>query len=121
LTVSLILAIVAGLAVTVYSSQVELSRENEARTNLAVVHMAQKVYRVNHANFWPASGTETVIANINSNLNIELGTEYYGTVSLVGGAAGYNCTFTRTGGTKWFKYDYVHATNALTKTEGGSF
>ena len=117
-----ILGVLAGLAVPNYFRTVEQARSNEARANLNVVYTGEKIYLLNNNMFWPAGGgTDNVIADINTNLNIDLSTQYY-TLSITSSAGtGAAATFTATAsrgnaGAKQFSIDQTGA-----MTESGSY
>ncbi|HTL69856.1 MAG TPA: prepilin-type N-terminal cleavage/methylation domain-containing protein [Candidatus Eisenbacteria bacterium] len=117
-----ILGVVAGLAVPNYFRTLEVSRSNEARANLNVIHMGQKIYKLNNNRYWPGGGgTDTTLSNINSNLNIDITTTFY-TLSVTSGAgtgaaATYSATASRGNtGAKTFTI-----TQAGTITESGSY
>ena len=91
--VIVILAIVAGMAIPAYNGTVERSRENEAVTNLNIIHMGEKIANINNGAFW-GPGAPTVL-QINTNLNVDISTQYYDITAL--GVAGtvYTATATR--------------------------
>jgi type II secretory pathway pseudopilin PulG len=117
-----ILGVVAGLAVPNYFRTLEVSRSNEARANLNIIHMGQKIYLLNNNRYWPSGGgTDTSVANMNTNLNIDIASDFY-TLSVTSGAgtgaaATYSATASRgNAGNKTFVI-----TQAGTITESGSY
>ena len=101
MTVLVILSVVAGLAVPGYFRTVEQSRSNEARTNLNIILMGQKIYRINNATYWSggnlALDAQANLDTINNTLNIDLSSaRFYTALSFTGvSAAGYTATLTR--------------------------
>ena len=79
LITTVILGIVAGLAMPVYGTMMESNRANEAKTSLYVVLMAEKIYKLNSASqvYWGPGGTTA--ASINAALNVELMPQNYDT------------------------------------------
>lgn len=100
LIVLLILGIVAGLAVPSFTRAMEGSRMNEAKVNLGILHMAQKIYRINNGTYWNG-GTVNISSPTNA-LNTALGTEisamYYPSVTVTGNATTYSATNARATG-----------------------
>jgi prepilin-type N-terminal cleavage/methylation domain-containing protein len=121
-----ILAVLAGLAVPGYFRTVEQSRANEALTTLNIIHMGQKIYRLNNATFWNG-GANATTANIMNNLNVDISPIYYTDIDFSGvGANGYTCTITRNNvqggaGTRFYQYVWNDTTKALTQNQGGAF
>lgn len=124
-----ILAILTGLAIPNFRTTIEQGRLNEARANLNLIHMAQKIYRLNNGVFCCATSM-TSMTTVNTNLSLELSSTYYTSVSVTRdsgtGAASYTARLTRNtteggGGSKYAEYQYTYAGDALSKTEGGNF
>ena len=119
-----ILAVMAGLAVPAYFQTVEQARSNEAKTNLNIIHMGEKLYYLNNNTYWgPGS---TTIAAANTALNTDMSATYYTTISVTGAAGSYTAKFTRNAvaggaGSKWFQYDYATNAAAPTAAEGGNY
>ena len=120
-----IIAILAALALPAYFRTVEQSRSNEAITNLNIVHMGEKIYRLNN-NAFIIGGS---VAALNTALNTDMSSTFY-TGSVVAGATGiansYVATFTRNnvsggGGTKTFTYTFTNGDVAPVLTEGGAY
>lgn len=77
LVVSAVMAIIVGMAVPIHSRMREAARSEEARSNLAIISLAQKVYRMSDANgdFWcPGNlGSGPAVRNtINMSLNTDM-------------------------------------------------
>ncbi len=127
LVATTIIAVLAGLAVPSYFRTVEVGRSNEARTNLSVIHMGQKVYRLNNPTYWNPGATSVAAAN--TALNIDMTNQNYVLNSVVGNAAGYTAIMQRNNlnggaGTKTFTAVYPDALNPTgppTITEGGAY
>ena len=114
-----IIAVISGLAVPAYVKTVEQTRGNEALTNLNIIHMGEKIYRLNHGTFWGTGATD--IATINTNLSTDMSAVYYTTVSVTGAANNYTAIFTRAGGTKTFQFAFTNGNAAPALTEGGAY
>lgn len=101
LTAIVILTILAGLAVPNYFRTMEQARSNEARVNLQIILMGEKVYLLNNNTFWPPGGpANATLSDINANLNIDIATPQYYTLAvsattLTGTAATFLATATR--------------------------
>jgi prepilin-type N-terminal cleavage/methylation domain-containing protein len=72
--VIVIIGISAALALPGYSTLKEKSLDREARTNLALIQAAEKIYRLEAGAYYPAAGSVTSITNINTNLKLSLPT-----------------------------------------------
>ena len=85
IVVMVVIGILSGIAVPLYTNMTENSRNNEATTALAVIYMGEKVYASgNGGNFWPnPAGTETSISLINTNLNVDIAPLSFFSLSLV--------------------------------------
>ena len=117
-----ILGVVAGLAIPNYFRTLEVSRSNEARANLNVIHMGQKIFLLNNNRYWPAGGgTDGTLSNINSNLNIDVNQTYY-TLSVTSGAGtGAGATYTATASRGNTGNKVFTITQTGTITESGSY
>ena len=115
LVVVAILSILATLAIPSYQKTMEEARSNEARVNLSVVHMGQKIYYLNNnSSYWDPGGNTTVGA-VNTALNVDTTAQYYGisngnlVIDADNGASPkrYHATFKREGdNTKWYGLSY---------------
>jgi Tfp pilus assembly protein PilE len=119
--VIIIVGIMAGMAVPAYRNTVEQGRGNEAKVNLNIIHMGEKVYFLNNGSFWGPGGTNITAAN--TALSTDMSANYYQTINVSGGGtASYSARLTRSGGgTKWFQYDYTNGNAAPAPTEGGTY
>ncbi len=123
-----IISVMAGLAIPGYFKTVEVGRSNEARTNLSVIHMGQKVYFLNNGNtYWNPGGT--TVAAANTALNVDMTSQNYALTNVTGNALGYTAAFTRNNnnggaGTKTFTATYPDAGNPTGPpaiAEGGNY
>jgi type II secretory pathway pseudopilin PulG len=126
LIAGVIMAVLAGLAVPAYFRTMEQSRSNEALSNLAVIHMGQKIYRINNGTFWNG-GNGLAVGVINTALNIDISAVYYTTIDITAVAGtSYTAKLTRNNvsggaGTKWYQYFFTNGSAAPVQTEGGAF
>lgn len=102
-----ILGVLAGMALPMYTKTVEESRANEARVNLQTIHYGEKIYKLNNNAFWPVRGaTKTTGSNlteINTTLNIDLAVPQFYDISITTDNTGnYTATATRKGDTRTF-------------------
>lgn len=113
-----IMAVLAGLAVPGYFRTVEQSRANEAITTLNIIHMGQKIYRINNSTFWNG-GLNATAGSVNTNLNVDIAPRYYTDIDFSGvDANGYTCTVTRNNveggaGSRWYRYTWNNTTATL--------
>lgn len=122
-----IMSVLAGLAIPGYFRTVEQSRANEAKTTLNIIHMGEKIYKLNNGTFWNG-GPTAATADIMNNLNVDISPVYYTDIAFSGvSATGYTCRVTRNtveggAGSKWYQYRWNDTTKAFTgPPEGGSF
>lgn len=119
-----ILVVLAGLAMPSYSNSVEQSRANEGRTVINVIHMGEKIFRMNNAAFWDGGANATMV-NINNNLNVDIAPVYYDDIDFSAvNANGYTVRVTRnavqgTAGSRCFQYVWNDVTDTLTQGGGG--
>jgi type IV pilus assembly protein PilE len=104
--VVVIMAVMAGVAGPAYFQTVERSRSNEALATLNIIHMGQKIYRLNNPTFWNG-GANAAPAAINANLGVDISPTFYTDIDFAGvGANGYTCRATRNnvqgGNPAWF-------------------
>ena len=100
LIVIVILGVVTGVAIPSYMNQMEQSRANEAKIDLNTIYMAEKVFMLKNGVYWPPSGTNSNISQINQALGIELETQpqrrfYTISVSRLAGSAAFRARATR--------------------------
>ena len=106
LLVLVVLGVLAGIAVPMYQGTVEEARSAEAKANLQTIYMAQKVFNIDHGEYYPAGGGAKQTTNasdlkdINDNLKVDLSPNYYNLVidstGKSGKAENYTATATRT-------------------------
>ena len=121
-----ILGILAAIAIPAYFRTVEQSRSNEAITNLNIIHMAEKISRLNASpqTFWGPGAT--TIAAINTALNTDIGATFYDTVSVsITGTTQYTARLTRNAvsggnGTDYYQYAFTDGNAAPTCTKTGA-
>ena len=116
---TVILAVVAALAIPAYTATVEQSRINEALTTINIIHMGEKIYKLNNSTFWNG-GANATIANIDNNLNVDISPTFYDDIDYSAvSATGYTVKVSRNatsgGNTAWF-YQYVWDDTAKTLT-----
>ncbi len=81
LIVLIIVAIIAGLAVPSFMRMMEETRSNEARVNLGIIDMGQRIFRANNNGaYW--SGNNLTAAAVNAGLNTDLTTNLYPTITI---------------------------------------
>ena len=121
----LILGVLAGLALPTFFSAVERSRSNEALTNLNIIHMGEKIYRLSN----PAFVAGANVTALNTALTVDMASSFYDCAAVIGGVAPndtYTATCTRNftsggAGSKWFRYSYTNAAAAPVLTQGGNY
>ncbi len=87
LTIIVIIGVLATLALPNYVRNREQVLDREAEANLRLIAAAEKIYRMDASPnyYYPFSGSETVIANINTNLKLLLNERNWN-YEIVGGA-----------------------------------
>lgn len=105
LIVVVIIGILASLGLPNFIKTREYALEQEAVSNLQLIRQAERIYRMEMGNYYPANGREDNITNINNALKLSLNEnnwDYYidgGTNSFTAyadriGSGGYlNCTY----------------------------
>ncbi|MBU0547290.1 MAG: type II secretion system GspH family protein [Candidatus Omnitrophica bacterium] len=74
LIVVVIIGILAALALPGFGTSKERVLDREAKANLALIQAAEKIYRMESSFYYPSSGSTSVIADINTNLRVNLPT-----------------------------------------------
>jgi len=74
LVVIIIIAILAALAMPGFGTAKERTLDKEAKANLALIQAAEKIYRMEAGVYYPTSGSESNVTNINTNLRVSLPT-----------------------------------------------
>ncbi len=105
-----IIGILMALAVPNFTRSMNTARENEARVNLNIIHMAQKIYRLNNNAYWNGGANRTV-TQVNTALGTDISAQYYTTYSIVGAASTYTASTTALG-----KTFTISETGAITQT-----
>ena len=125
----IIMGIIAGLAIPSYFSTMEQARTNEAKNNLNIIHMGQKLYFLANGGYWDPGGA-TTIGNTNTALNVDMTSTYYDTISITGAncATPSTCTTYTTrltrnliqggDGTAWWQNVYNNGAAAPAQTNG---
>jgi len=115
--VLVMLAVLAGLAIPAYTTTIEQSRKNEVTTTLSIIHMGEKIYRLNNATYWDGGTRDLTNAGdltaVNDALNIDIAPTFYTSLVFSGvGAGGYTARISRNatqgGNTSWW-YQYAYA------------
>lgn len=115
-----VVAVLAGLALPNYFRTVEQARSNEAISNLNTVYMGQRIYRLNAGRFWPnPDGANSTLADINNNLNLELTTRFYNTITVTSTGAGTAFTAVAARGNPGAKTFTINQNGTI--TEAGSY
>ena len=122
LVVIVILGVLAGIAIPTYRNTMEQSRRNEACSNLNVIYMGQKIYRINNGTFWNP-GNNPGHGNINNTLSVDITTSYYDITNITGAANTFSATARRNltsggDGATQCVFSYDNGTGVLTKTAG---
>ncbi len=99
-----IILILVGIAVPNYSKAKERALGKEAIASLKLIQAAEKIYRMEHQTYYPNSGIESNVTNINNNLKLFL-TETNWDYNITGGSntstayayrQGLSCLYTLT-------------------------
>jgi type IV pilus assembly protein PilE len=117
----ILMAVVAGLAIPSYRQTVERARANEATTNLNIILMGEKLYKIDNSTYLgglscTSTGNPTPCAAINTALNTDITAEFYNVVIGGASAAAFTATASRTGGTKTYT---INQTGTI--TSAGTF
>ena len=116
--VLVVLVVIAGLAIPNYRRTVEQARASEAETNLRIILMGEKLYRLNNSKFWGPSGAcaGAVCTDINNALNVDVTSNFYQLQVTTATAAALVAQAARIGGTKVYSIN-----ESGTLTPSGSF
>ena len=111
------IGVIAALAIPSYRRTVERARSNEAVTNLNIISMGEKIYKIDNSTYWADGVTCSGVAcaTINSKLNVDVTSQFY-SLQVTGGGVAYTARADRIGGTKWYTVDQTGA-----QVSGGSF
>ena len=104
---TVILAVLAGLAVPSYFNTIETSRINEGITTLNIIHMGEKIYKLNNGTFWDG-GSNATIAAVDAALGVDINPSFYNDIDFSAvSATGYTARVTRNatngGNTAWYR------------------
>jgi len=99
LTVIIVVGILASLALPTFNKAKESAFDKEAKANLKLIQAAEKVYRMEYSTYYPSSGSEGNIDNINAYLKLLIPTTNW-TYSVTGGTNSFSSRATRQGGTR---------------------
>jgi len=72
IVVIIIIGVFATISITHYGSTKETVLDKEAISNLKLIREAERVFKIETTNYYPSSGTESDIGNINANLGLML-------------------------------------------------
>lgn len=87
LVATVIIGVMAGLAVPIYQTNTQKSKDDEAKVNLFTIYTAERIYKANNGTYW-AAGSPSV-AQINLALNVNLAApKYYPNFKITAGATG---------------------------------
>ncbi|MDD5255182.1 MAG: prepilin-type N-terminal cleavage/methylation domain-containing protein [Candidatus Omnitrophica bacterium] len=111
LTVIIIIAILAALALPQFATTRERALSKEAKANLKIIDAAEKIYRMEVGFYYPYSGSKTDPVEINSDLKLSVtennwdyaisggsGSSYVATADRQGSGGYSNCVYTVTDG-----------------------
>ncbi len=77
----MVVVVIIGLLATItapgFRKALLNSRGKLAKANLQMILSAQKLYRVNNDSFWPDSGEENDLSEINKALNLDIEDRYF--------------------------------------------
>lgn len=110
MTVVAIIGVLAMIAVPNFTRSMNSARENEARVNLNIIHMAQKVYRLNNNAYWNGGANRTV-AQVNAGLGTDLSAQNFTLYSITGAASTHTASTTALG-----KTFTINETGTITQT-----
>ncbi len=77
IVIVIIVAILASLTLPNFSKTLSKSREKLAISNLKMILNAEKLYRARNDKFFPDSGDEADLEEINENLNLDIEDQYF--------------------------------------------
>lgn len=96
--VLIIIGIMAALSITNYTKTRERAYDREAQAALSLIQSAERMLRLRGVAYYPPSGTEGDIGNINTNLKLNLAEQRWD-YSIIGGAGTFTASATRNGRT----------------------
>lgn len=111
IVVIVILGIMASFAMPAFIKTKETALGREARANLSLIAAAEKVYRIEAINYYPYSGIETTINNINSALKLYLNETNWDYAITGTDGTTFNATAARNGAGGYLDCSYSIAQN----------
>ena len=108
--VVVIMGIAASFAIPSYFKTREHALGKEASSNLKLIAAAERIYRMEQGTYYPPSGTESGIDNINTNLRlliVETNWDY----SILGGVNSFTAHADRNGSGGYLDCQYSLANN----------
>ncbi|MCQ9208805.1 MAG: hypothetical protein NG712_05455 [Omnitrophica bacterium] len=101
--VIVIIGILAGIAMPIFSRTIEATKAKEALAALQQIRTGERIYRVEENDYWPVGSSESVIATINNTLRTFLDTRSnrnwnYSVTASSGTPDTFTATATRIGG-----------------------
>lgn len=103
--VVVIVGILAAISLPKFGVTKERALDKEAKANLALIQAAEKIYRMEQGSYYPSSGSTSSIADINTNLKVNLPTGvswaytvYSNQVTALRGSRTWTLTYADTGG-----------------------
>ncbi len=74
LIVIVMIGILSGIALPLYNTTKEKMLDKEAKANLLLIQVAEKIRIMETGSYYPSSGSVSVITDINSSLRLKLST-----------------------------------------------
>lgn len=106
LVVLIIIGILVGLSIPNYTKTRERAIDKEAQTVLSLVQAAERMYRLKAVEYYPFSGVESNINNINTNLKLNLASpSQRWNYSIQNTATGFTASAARIGGARTWQID----------------
>ena len=119
-----VIGALAGLSVPIYSGLIEESRSNEAKANLQVIYLAEKIHLLDYNQYHPGGGggyTDADLGNINKWLKTDITVQYYDIEITNSGSGtsstGYTAKATRKGNPGRYYVLTVTNTGAVTRVD----
>ena len=95
--VLVVVGTLATLALPQYTRSRERALGREAQSNLRLILAAEKIYQMEYITYWPASGSNSILIDINNNLKLSLVPTNW-SWSVTGGAATFTASADRVTG-----------------------
>ena len=106
LVVIIIIGILAAVALPQFGKTKERAIGKEAIANLKLIAAAEKIYRMETSAYYPSTGSESSVANINTNLKLSL-TEANWDYSITGDASTFTAYAYRNGSGGYLDCQYT--------------